>query len=370
MAIFRFSKGDSPLDFTGGVPVDQLDRSTWVEKYRDFGTFKIEGKLYTGILDQLPLGSVIGHEGRLELMIVENHEVIESADTDAKVVITGRSLDSITSSRVAGASSSPTSGLLSDYVVNQTGVNYGSELVKELLDNELVNTSASDVVENLRVVNLHNDGTVYSSPKVIERTFLSTPVAELLAQDDLGLRSVRPHQFTSLWEQNPSFPTLFIHKGKDVSTRVGFSYYQGDIEEANYLWSRKSNTSSVFVKSKFCSVLVDHGVVNDLDKSYSIVDAVYLDEQLSEAPTGDALTDIIDQMIMRGHEEVFGNNTTELVEVDISESSMYRYELDYSIGDLVNVHANYGISKKMRVVEYATIFDNNGYSGFPTLSSI
>lgn len=371
MSIFRFSTGSAPLDFTGGVPIDNIERSTWVEKYRDFGTFKLEASLYTGLLDLLPIGSVVGHEGRLELMVVENQEIVENPDGDAKITITGRSIDSIMTSRVAGASSLVGKNLLSDYTINQSGTNYGSSLVKELLDNELITpVDGNDLVQELRVVDLHNSGTLYSTPRVIERTFLSTPVSELLAQDNLGLKIVRPHAFDSRWDQNPSSPTMFIHKGQDVSNKVSFSYFQGDVEQANYLWSRKSDVNAVLVTSKFCSVLVDDGVTRGFDRNYAMVDASYLDEKDSGAPTGARLTEVLEQMTARGHEELSGRNSIMLVEVDISQSSLYQYEVDYSMGDLVNVHANYGVSQKMRVVEYATIFDNMGYTGFPTLSTI
>jgi len=371
MSVFRFSSGSAPLDFTGGVPIENIERSTWVEKYRDFGTFKLEASLYTGLLDLLPIGSVVGHEGRLELMVVENQEIVENPDGDAKITITGRSLDSIMTSRIAGASSLVGEDLLSDYTINQSGTNYGSTLVKELLDNELITPADSnDLVRELEVIDLYNSGTEYSMPRVIQRTTLSTPVAELLAQDNLGLKVVRPHDFNSRWKQNPSAPTMFIHKGQDVSDLVGFSYFQGDVEQANYLWSRKSDVNAVLVTSKFCSVLVDDGVTQGFDRNYALVDASYLDEQDSDAPTGGRLTEVLEQMTARGREELSGRNSVMLVEVDISQSALYQYEVDYSMGDLVNVHANYGVSQKMRVVEYATIFDNMGYTGFPTLSSI
>ena len=371
MSIFRFSTGSAPLDFTGGVPIDNIERSTWVEKYRDFGTFKLEASLYTGLLELLPIGSVVGHEGRLELMVVENQEIVENPDGDAKITITGRSIDSIITSRIAGASSLVGENLLSDYTINQNGTNYGSSLVKELLDNELITPAdTNDLVQELRVVDIHNAGTQYSTPRVIELTFLSNPVAELLAQDNLGLKIVRPHAFNSRWDQNPSFPTMFIHKGQDVSKQVSFSYFQGDVEQANYLWSRKSDVNAVLVTSKFCSVLVDDGVTKGFDRNYAMVDASYLDEKDSDAPTGARLNEVLEQMTARGNEELSGRNSVMLVEVDISQSALYQYEVDYSMGDLVNVHANYGVSQKMRVVEYATIFDNMGYTGFPTLSTI
>ncbi len=75
-------------------------------------------------------------------------------------------------------------------------------------------------------------------------------------------------------------------------------------------------------------------------------------------------------MTETGNTYIDSKNEVTLVEVDISKSNEYEYEIDYSIGDLVNVHANYGVSQKMRVVEYATIFEEMGSSGFPTLSAI
>ena len=369
-AIFRVVPGTNPLDITGGVPISRLDQVTWIERYRDWGEFTITAPLFSGVLDALPLDSIIGHEGRLELMVVETHEVVESGTNDPKVTIKGRSLDSVTESRIAGTWSAQ-SNLLADYTVNNSGTNYGSVLVKTLLDDALV--SSPEVTDDMDLVvrNDYQAGTTYSAPKVINKGPVSVPVKELLAQDDLGLKIVRPHSFTSRWgTPTVVVPTLIIHNGTDVSDDVSFSYFQGDIEQADYFWSNKYVATSVLVNSSFCSVVVDDGVSSGYDRRYQLLDASYLDERESVAPSGAALTDLLAQMTNLGNEYLASSKPVTLVEVDISRSTDYQYEKDYSIGDIVNVHANYGVSQKMRVVEHATIFDEQGTTGFPTLSAI
>ena len=371
MSIFRITTGSSALDVTGGVPVTLLEGITWIERYRAFGEFTITTRLYSGVLEALPIGSIIGHLGLLDLMMVENHEVQESGTNDPLVTITGRSLDAITDFRVAGASHQVGSSVLTDYTINPSGTNYATTLVKELLDNELVGASDSDdILANLAVVKTGDFGTQYSDPVVISKGILTGAVKTLLEQDDLGLKVVRPHTFESLWTPKPtSKPTIFVHQGNDVSNEVSFSYEQGDIEQANYLWSNKAVKNAVLVTSTYFSVLIDTPGFIGYDRRYTTIDASDLDDRENTAPSGTTKTDILAQMTTRGNEVLASNNLVKLIEVDITKSNTYQYEKDYAIGDIVNVNANHGVRQKMRVIEYATIYDDRGSSGFPTLSN-
>jgi hypothetical protein len=51
-------------------------------------------------------------------------------------------------------------------------------------------------------------------------------------------------------------------------------------------------------------------------------------------------------------------------------SQNYNYRTDYNVGDIVGVDGEYNTSTTMRVIEYVEIEDENGESGYPTLSEL
>lgn len=100
MDLFKYKDISS---FSDGESINGWESISWIERYRDPGAFELKARLSSGLKDFLPIGTVISHAKTLEIMIVENHEVIEDVDEDPSLKITGRSFDSYLEQRVVGA---------------------------------------------------------------------------------------------------------------------------------------------------------------------------------------------------------------------------------------------------------------------------
>ena len=76
-------------------------------------------------------------------------------------------------------------------------------------------------------------------------------------------------------------------------------------------------------------------------------------------------------MQARGILALLSQNDLVLVKPELeSNAESYVYRQDYNIGDIVTVIGNYGVQSKMRVVSYVEIEDENGETGYPTLSVV
>jgi len=232
--------------------------------------------------------------------------------------------------------------LINDHIVNTTDTN-------DALGNIIATTSLS--------------GTGTNEERVISRGNVHAKLVELLAIDDLGIRSRRRSTFPG---GNPTTSTLDIYSGTNRSASVIFSWKAGDLDSADYLFSDKKFKNSALVLGRYVYTMVDTGPTK-YDRRIALVDGSDLDGNLTAPPTGGALTTIITKMQTRGRQALKSQNRLSLSRADVSDVTKYQYRRDFNIGDLITLDANFGQIAIMRVIEYAEIEDENGESGHPTL---
>lgn len=88
--------------------------------------------------------------------------------------------------------------------------------------------------------------------------------------------------------------------------------------------------------------------------------------------TGEGMTStqIANALIQRGYEELAAHRPYTIMDGEVSENNPYRYELDYFLGDLVEMQDEDGDVSVMRVTEQIFASDAEGDRSYPTLSHI
>jgi hypothetical protein len=365
MDLFKFT---DITNFQGGQPIIGYDSAAWVERYRQPGDFQIIAKLSSGLRELLPDGSLISHVKTLEIMMVENVQISEELDADPIVTITGRSLQAILEQRIVGQNrnwaSPPASLEVSQYTLSAADT--WDQAVILINDHIKVGTvvTSGDGIANLVAIDGVSGITGTSEARTIGRGDVLAALQQLLEIDDLGLRVIRDHEFsTSIAVATNSF---FIHNGHDKRNSIIFSTKNGDIDAADYLWSIKSLKTAALVTGKFIEAMVA-GSATGFNKRVMHVDAQDIDGNLEAIPTGGTLTTLRAAMVVRGNAALKAQKRLALSRVDISKTPTYDYRLDYDIGDLVSVDTNYGPLSSMRVVEHIEVVDETGESSMPTL---
>ncbi len=353
------------LYMRNGEAINNWDRASWVERYRDPGEFEIAGRLSSGLREFLPLGTLISHTNTLEVMIVENHQVTEETDVDPEITITGRSFECYLEQRVVGQNQNwttppanvPNYTLTADYTWFQA--------IQLVNDHIALGPALADDVLDYVVSDTFITGTGVNEARTIKRGNVHQRLIELLEIDDLGVKISRAHTFD---EPFPGLYTIIqIYNGEDRRDLVRFSAQTGDITTADYLWSDKKFKNAALVSGKFVETMV-YGTETGYERRVMLVDANDIDGSLQDIPTGTDLTDIREVMAVRGRQALTAQKRIVLSRADISENASYQYRKDYNVGDIVTIDGNFGESMPMRVVEYAEIVDENGQSGQPTLS--
>lgn len=355
-----------------GKVLNGIRKATWVERYVDPGEFTFVSPVSSNLRTELPIGSLISHIDTEEVMIVENHEIDEDVrDAEPEITITGRSLDSFLEQRIVGEDIE-TYVILGDRLVlsyNDYILEFDTswEQARYIIDQHITNPFASieaQIEGFVPIANQQHIGSSTTQERIMRKQTLWSAVMELLGVDDFGIRIVRPNA----GNVDPTTTEFRIHNGVDRRDSVIFSYAFGDLERSKYFWSVKSLKTDFYSVSTRFETRSDYA--SGLNRRTMLVDCTDMDQHLTDDDAGDSLITypIEKAMDVRGQQGVQAQRATAILSTDISKTTQYKFRRDYQVGDLVTANGNYDISNVMRVTEYVEFQDENGESGYPTLS--
>ncbi|MET0786113.1 MAG: hypothetical protein ABWY25_05355, partial [Paenisporosarcina sp.] len=331
MDLFKFKPTSDPTVLEKGERINKTESKMWTERYRDSGEFEITARLSSGLKEFLPEGTLISHTNTYEVMIVENHEIKEDISSDPEIRITGRTMDSWLENRVIGIERARVSTTVSEYTL--AAIQTYHQAATLINDHIYTPANANDALSNFVAANTVT-GTATVESRQIKPGDLHAQLMELLAVDDLGIRTIRRNSFGVVG--SPTISRFEIYKGVDRSAKVIFSWRHGDLESVEYLFSGKKLKNSALVKGRYVWQIVD-GTGVKYNRRFMYVDGDDLDGNLSAPPTGTALTTILGKMTTRGKQALKSQTQVTISRTDVSETSKNRYRIDYNLGDIVTL---------------------------------
>jgi hypothetical protein len=364
--LFKYVTTTDPTILDQGEMFKAPKSIMWAERYRDPGEFELVDNLSSGLVDILPIGTLISHYGTLEVMIVENQEIDDSKEEDPVIKITGRSLESSLENRIVGTNqirANPIIGL----GYNLAAANTWNQIVLLINDHINSNINVNDNFGNISAASIVSGITGVSEARLLKPEAVDKAVLDLLAIDDCGIKVIRRNTFGA--PGGSATQTVFcVHNGINRSNTVIFSWQGGDLDIVDYLWTDKPLKNSAMIIGRYVNTYVDTANVTKFNRKTMIVPADDIDGYLTAAPSGATLNNIVAQMQTRGRQALEKQNRLTISRADISNLSKYHYRQDYNIGDLISLDGNFGQIAVMRVFEYVEIQDENGESGHPTFS--
>lgn len=366
MEIIRLDRTPSTFQITEGSVVPKPKSVMWIERHTRPGEFRFKSELGSGLQAALPTGSLVTHQDTLEVMEVEDHNIVENEDDGTpEIVVTGRSVTKIADERVIGTTELINSGnnqVVEILVPSGTA----AEQAQYLLDRALLSgTAPADDAVAGYASTLVTNGEDVQSAQAVRRGKLGNVFRNYLDVDEFGVRTVRPHEFSSIYTPSTDL-TFYIHGGVNRSSEVSFSYQYGELDGAEYFWTTRTERTAALVVGRWLQVYVE-GSATGSSRKVELVEASDLDDQYDAYPTGSDATDILAKMSERGLRTLESLNQAQIASVDISDSARFKYRKHYNLGDLVSVEGNYGATAIMRVTEYVESEDETGVSSYPTL---
>lgn len=362
--------------------VEGFTSKMWIERYRDAGEFTLVAPVSSGVRDKLPLGTFISHMNTAEIMIVENHEIKDTKGSESEITITGRSWETFLENRVIATNktvpmiSSPPDGddfysLSADYTSSQvdTLINY------HIQSSHLLDTSTA-IPNYVTFVSVSDVYGMTSVARNVPRGTLYERIIEILAVDNLGIRTMRPGPGSVLGLSDTRM-VIYIFRGIDRTSSVTFSWDKGDIVSADYLWSNKTSKTAAYVWGKWGEVLVNTGRVGPpppesgynrrvMNLEAKDIDQKYVQKDFDDFPATNLV--IYEALAQRGADVLAPKKEIAITKIEMAKDiASFKYRRDFGIGDKVTVLGGYGVSTTMQIVEYVETEDASGESGYPTL---
>lgn len=369
MELFKFVN-TIPTNLVNAEYISGYNSAMWVERYREPGEFELIAPLSSGLKEFLPLGTIISHIDTLEAAIVETHHIKENVNSDPIITISGRTFDSFLENRIVGTNQAWGDAAVPFTEYSLSAANTWNQAVT-LINQHILSTLLIDDNESLNdniLAATVTPGTGVSETRIIKRGSVHARLMELLAVDNLGIRFIRRNPFGVFGDDVKSY--FLIHHGNDKRDTVNFSWTDGELKGAEYLWSLKKSKNIALVQGRYVEEIV-YSSANHYDRRIMFVDANDIDGYMTTVPTistTPTIGQIRAKMYIRGQEALANQNEVNIASTDISDVSQYQYRKDYDIGDIVSVDGNYGGQEQRRVIEYVEIEDEHGESGHPTLA--
>lgn len=367
MDIFRFLNPNSPTKMEQGDFFNDFLSKMWVERYRDAGEFRLTAKASSRAREALPIGSFISHTGTPEIMIVENHEVTDEREGEPQIIITGRGFETILEGRVVGSQRAfPNTGFSDWTMSSDYSWNHVKLLILQHIDADYLFNVADEIPYVEPTVSIV--GTSVAAERGVPNGDLYQRVLEILTEENLGLRIIRP-SITSPLVGSPNV-ALDIHVGEDRTDEVVFSYDTGEIESSEYLWSRKASRNSALIRGRWVETRVDTPGVTNYNRRTMYLEAPDVDEAFTSAPVGTDLTDVVAKLEQRALQAIALATDISFNKAEVSQEHFsLAYRKDFNVGDLITVSGAYPeVTTTRRITEFVEIEDETGIKAYPTLT--
>jgi len=360
-----------------GEIVNGLSSKMWIERYRDNGDFTFVAPVSSNMRSILPIGTFVTHSNTFEVMIVENHEITDNNGQETTIKITGRSMETLLERRVVVSNPThsppqyPLTAPYSDYALSSDFTwNQAVTLISDhILGPDSVNQyrDPNMIIPYIKV-NRSITGSGQTVARTVPRGDLYSALKNLLAIENLGIQTIRPHYGTT----TPQYTVFNIHNGLDLSETVNFSYNRGELINSDYLWSDKKIKNCAVVRGTYFEVFVTSpSNPVGLDRRVMYIDASSLDKSYSSPISATDQTIIQAALRQKGLDVLAAQKEIALVKAEINKTSTTaKYRTDYNIGDIVGVMGAFSENAKMRVIEHVEAEDSSGETSYPTLANV
>ena len=339
-------------DFTTVGIVDAFDSFIWTDRFIGYGDFEI----------YMPFGYAAGHSFSLEnylalkgserLMIIEQMETQTNPDQGTKLIITGRSLESMLERRIIWGQR--------DLVGNfQNGI-------KDLLDENAINPSIADRKVPGLIFKASTD------PYITNLTINTRFIGDNLYDAIFVLCEDRGLGFRILPDTNTGEFVFELYRGSDRSYEqeilpyVTFSPKFENLLSSNFLESQRALKTSALVGGEGewpDKTTVEVGWGSGLDRREIFIEASGSSRDLPEE-------EYLDLLAAKGYEELAKTSAVEMFEGEIDATRQFVYGRDFFIGDIVQVVNEYGMEARSRVSELIQTHNVEGESFVPTFTTV
>lgn len=332
--------------------LDSFESIVWADRYRSYGDFELYTSVNSDILSQIKKNYYVINGNSEHVMIIEELLIKTDVEEGNKISITGRSLESILDRRIVwglktlnGNLQDAIKTLLDDCIISPSDTN-------RKIENFIFEYSDNPAITSLTINTQYTGDNLYDV------------IASICEEKKIG--------FKITLNQNNQF-VFSLYKGIDRSynqsenSYVVFAPEFENIINSSYLTSNKDMKNVALIGGegegddrKYTSI----GSAKGLDRRELFVDARDISSNIDDTELStDEYNSLLQQ---RGNERLSEKSDKVAFEGEVETALMFKYGVDYFLGDIVTIRNEYGIEESPQIIEIIESLDENGYSVIPT----
>ena len=356
MLIYVWKRTNDTIDddYLKVAVIDYATSVIWVSRYRECGEFEIYIPASKELVSLFQGDVIFTRDDNETIMVLEKFKLTTDEETGDFLILSGRSLESIFERRV---------------VSKQTNLDgtLGAG-ISQLLEKNCISPIKGDsdrTIPQLRVNNL--SGFTENLEKQITGDSLLSVFTDICVSKDCG--------FKLTCDDSPNKFTFTLYRGRDMTDTVIFSPQFGNLSKSeftfdysnyfNYIYTAGEGEGKDRVVIGYESDDVDYRTLCGLNRR-----EYWLDERNcssnSDHPQSDTYYFVVLQN--KGREKCKELRPVVQYSGEIVDNGMYKYHVDYELGDTVLIENEFGIQATATIIEVTEVEDESGYKIVPTLS--
>lgn len=357
--------------------IDKFISLIWTERFSAVGDFELQVVTSPGLVSLLQTGTRLGLKGSYRVMLVENTETKKDNEGRKIFKVTGRSLEVVLDWRSVRNGFQSLETLPKMKVANRTPKSVVETLVNWILVDNV--SYPEDALPDIRdgvgpggITNKpYGPGNIPTNTEIVSYEFdnmtLYSAVKQVCDAWDMGFRLLRDPDISLIYGSEIYFQ---VYNGSDRTssqTVLPPVIFSEDLDNLTNISEYSSisnyrNVAYVYNAKASVSVLADDAGPIPIGYSRRVLPVAATDINL---PAGAELTKAL---LQRGKDELMKVRPVYALDGEIGQNPQYKYEVDYRLGDLVEMRIENGATNRMRVVEQIFVSDAQGERMYPTLA--
>ena len=352
MLIYVWKKTDDTYLKT--AVIDYAMSVIWVSRYRECGEFEIYIPASKELVTLFQGNVILTRDDSETAMILEKFKLTTNEEQGDFLILSGRSLECIFERRIVNKQTE-LDGTLGDSV-------------SKLLDFCCINPGIGNserIIPELQVGYLGEFTEILK--KQLTGTALLSVFIEICTFYDCG--------FKLACDGTPNRFTFTLYRGKNKTDTVIFSPQFGNLAKSeftfdysqyfNYIYTAGEGEGKDRVIIGYESDDVDYKTLNGLNRR-----EYWLDERNCSSNSDHPQSDTYYFTVLQNKGREKCKELRPIVQYtgEVVDNGMYKYHVDYELGDTVLIENEYGIQAKATIIEVTEVEDESGYKIVPTLS--
>lgn len=340
--------------------IDEYESLIWTDRYNEYGDFEIRTSITDSILKVAQKDYYLISSDSEHVMIIEDLKINSDSENGNELLITGRSLESILDRRIIwnqtnirGSLQNGIRKLLNEAIISPTNS-------RRAISNFVFLASTDPAITSLRVDVQYTGDNLYDA------------ISELCKRFGLG--------FSVTLNMNNEF-VFSLYKGKDRTYNqnelpyVIFSPKFENIINSNYIESKRTLKTIALIAgegegSARITSTASTGSITGLNRREMFVDARDISRTVENEETHEQeempLAEYKTLLQERGAVELAEHKMTTAFEGQTETSTVFKYNEDFFMGDIVQIENEYGHMAESRISEMVTSDDSDGVLVYPT----